>query len=108
MVRIHSSAFIYVKTGSPDPTDFAMTRHLIHWRVLALSAMVGARVSYETSFDSKQPKLEPKLVSKLSETRCLFRLFRFCIETASFSVSIEPKQNKSNRNNPKKRIGNRK
>jgi preprotein translocase subunit Sec61beta len=25
-------------------------------------------VSYETSFDSKQPKLEPKLVSTLSET----------------------------------------
>jgi hypothetical protein len=62
---------------------------------------VYSRVSYETSFDSKQPKLEPKLVSTLSETRCLFRLFRFCIETASFGVSIEPKQNKNNRNNPK-------
>ncbi len=40
------------------------------------------RVSFETSFDSKQPKLEPKLVSALSETKCLFR----------FDVSIEPKQ----------------
>ncbi len=27
-----------------------------------------SRVSFETSFDSKQPKLEPKLVSALSET----------------------------------------
>jgi len=52
----------------------------------------GGRVSFETSFDSKQPKLEPKLVSALSETKRLFRLFRFYIETASFGVSIEPKQ----------------
>ena len=50
------------------------------------------RVSFETSFDSKQPKLEPKLVSALSETKCLFRLFRFYSETASFGVSIELKQ----------------
>ncbi len=49
------------------------------------------RVSFETSFDSKQPKLEPKLVSALSEKR-LFRLFRFYTETESFDVSIEPKQ----------------
>jgi hypothetical protein len=60
--------------------------------------MVDIRVSCETSFDSKQPKL----VSILSETRCLFRLFRFYIETAVFGVSIEPKQNKNNRNIPKK------
>ncbi len=45
------------------------------------------RVSFETSFDSKQPKL----VSTLSETKCLFRLFRFYIETASFGVSITTK-----------------
>ncbi len=50
------------------------------------------RVSFETSFDSKQPELEPKLVSALSETKRLFRLFRFYTETASFGVSIEPKQ----------------
>jgi hypothetical protein len=49
-------------------------------------------VSFETSFDAKQPKLEPKLVSALSETKCLFRLFRFYTETESFDVSIEPKQ----------------
>jgi hypothetical protein len=36
-------------------------------------------VSFETSFDLKQPKLEPKLVLALSETK-------------SFGVSIEPKQ----------------
>jgi hypothetical protein len=49
-------------------------------------------VSFETSFDSKQPKLEPKLVSALSETKRLFRLFPFYTETESFDVSIEPKQ----------------
>jgi hypothetical protein len=45
-------------------------------------------VSFETSFDSKQPKL----VSALSETKRLFWLFRFYTETESFDVSIEPKQ----------------
>ncbi len=49
-------------------------------------------MSFETSFDSKQPKLEPKQVSALSETKRLFRLFRFYTETESFDVSIEPKQ----------------
>ena len=49
-------------------------------------------MSFETSFDSKQPKLEPKLVSALSETKRLFRLFLFYTETESFDVSIEPKQ----------------
>jgi hypothetical protein len=51
-------------------------------------------VSFENNFDSKQPKLEPKLVSALSETKRLFRLFRFYTETESFDVSIEPKQTK--------------
>jgi hypothetical protein len=45
-----------------------------------------SRVSFETSFDSKQPKLEPKLVSALFETKCLFRLLDI------FDVSIEPKR----------------
>jgi hypothetical protein len=49
-------------------------------------------VSFENSFDSKQPKLEPKLVSTLSETKRLFRLFRFYAVTEGFNVSIEPKQ----------------
>jgi hypothetical protein len=53
-----------------------------------------AKVSSKTSFVSKQPKLEPKLVSALSETRCLFQLFRFNIETGSFGVSEQPKQTK--------------
>ncbi len=57
-----------------------------------LRLSVETRVSFETSFDSKQPKLEPKLVSALSETKRLFRLFRFYTETECFDVSIEPKQ----------------
>jgi hypothetical protein len=51
-----------------------------------------SRVSLETSFDLKQPKLEPKRVSALSETKRLFRLSRFYTETESFNISIEPKQ----------------
>jgi hypothetical protein len=47
-------------------------------------------VSFETSFDSKQPKL----VSALSETKSLFWFFRFYTETESFDVSIEPIQTK--------------
>ncbi len=43
-----------------------------------------SKVSFETSFHSKQPKLEPKLVLALSETKRLFRLFGFYIETESF------------------------
>ena len=62
---------------------------------------VTSRVSFETSFDSKQPKLEPKLVSALSETKCLFRLFRFYSETASFGVSVKPKLTETNQNQPK-------
>jgi hypothetical protein len=50
------------------------------------------RVFIETSFDSKQPKLGQKLVSALSETKRLFRLFQFFTETESFGVSIELKQ----------------
>ncbi len=56
--------------------------------------VVVCRVSSETSFVSKQPKLEPKLVSALSETRRLLRLFLFNIETGSFGVSKQPKQTK--------------
>jgi hypothetical protein len=57
-----------------------------------LAGISLSRVSFETSFSSKQPKLETKLVSALSETKRLFRLFRFYTETESFDVSIEPKQ----------------
>jgi hypothetical protein len=45
-------------------------------------------VSLETSFNSKQPKLQPKL----SETKRLFWLFRFYTKAESFDVSIGPKQ----------------
>jgi hypothetical protein len=55
-------------------------------------------VSFETSLDSKQPKLELKLVLALSETKSLFRLFRFYTETESFDLSIEPKQTKDQPN----------
>jgi hypothetical protein len=51
--------------------------------------VAGRWLSFENIFDSKQPKLEPKLVSALSETK---RLFRFYTETESFGVSIEPEQ----------------
>jgi hypothetical protein len=51
-------------------------------------------VSSETSLVSKQPKLELKRVSALSEARRLFRLFRFNIETGSFGVLKQPKQTK--------------
>jgi hypothetical protein len=40
IVHLH----IYVKSGPPDPADFATTWHLIHWRFLALCAMVWATV----------------------------------------------------------------
>jgi hypothetical protein len=58
---------------------------------LSTTNLLG-RVSFETSLDSKQPKLEPKLVSALSETKRWFGLFRFYTETESFDVLIEPKQ----------------
>jgi hypothetical protein len=60
--------------------------------VLRVRASGVSRVSFETSFNSKLLKLEPKLVSALSEKKCLFRLFRFYTETESFDVSIAPKQ----------------
>ena len=51
-------------------------RRLSYWQEKGEMGWAGRRVSFETSFDSKQPKLEPKLVSALSETKRLFRLFR--------------------------------
>ncbi len=64
---------------------------------MVLQGCVITRVSFETSFDSKQPKLEPKLVLAISETKRLFRLFHFYTETGSFNVSIEPKQTEDQR-----------
>jgi hypothetical protein len=75
----------------------------LHLRWLKLRENVNAtkkrsnaviRVTFENSFDSKQPKL----VVALSKTKRLFRLFRFYTETESFGVSIEPKQTEVNRN----------
>ncbi len=53
------------------------------------------RVSIETSFNSKQPKL----VSALSETKCLFRLYRFYTETVPFVsvISIQVRNTETNR-----------
>jgi hypothetical protein len=65
------------------------------------------RVSFETSFDLKQPKLEPKLVSALFEIKRFFRLFRFYIKTASFGVSVQPKLTETERNKPKQNETNR-
>jgi hypothetical protein len=56
------------------------------------NTVILSRVSFEISFDWKQPKLEPKLVSALSKTNCLFQLFLFYTKTESFGVSIELKQ----------------
>jgi hypothetical protein len=44
----YSSASIDVKTGSPDPADFAMTQLLIYWRVLAIHAMVERPLAYRS------------------------------------------------------------
>jgi hypothetical protein len=69
--------------------------------VLSFTSHISAgcpRVSLETIFDSKQPKLEPKLVSALSENKRLFRLFRFYTETESFDVSIERNKQTTNPN----------
>ena len=66
--------------------------HLALFKASQFRTSLNSRVSFETSFDSKQPKLEPKLVSALSETKRLFRLFRFYTKPQSFDVSIEPKQ----------------
>ncbi len=49
-------------------------------------------MSFKTSFNSKQPKLEPKLVSALSGTKRLFRLFHCYTKTEIFDVLIELKQ----------------
>ncbi len=78
--------------GAQSVWLFYWSNHLCYTAPAAADESPVTRVSFETSFDSKQPKLEPKLVSALSETKRLFRLFRFYTETASFGVSIEPKQ----------------
>ncbi len=62
-----------------DPVE--LRRWDLHFQDLCIvfgrgsACSVDPRVSFGTSFDWKQPKLEPKLVSALSETKLLFRLF---------------------------------
>jgi hypothetical protein len=70
----------------------AADEFIVSWQGRSAEVWVLNRVSSETSFVLKQPKLEPKLVSALAETRRLFRLFHFNIETGSFGVSKQPKQ----------------
>jgi hypothetical protein len=79
-IRISKDRFNVKKTLRPKPRLFQSSKEV--------SVNHSIRVSFETSFDSKQPKLEPKLVSALSETKCLFRLFRFCTEKESFDVQF--------------------
>jgi hypothetical protein len=54
--------------------------------------LITPRVSFSTSFDSKQSKLEPKIVSALSEAKHLFWLFCFYFETTSYGVTVQSKQ----------------
>jgi hypothetical protein len=66
-----------------------------HSEQVRIGSGLGFKIeSFETSFNSKQLELEPKLVSALSETKCLFWLFQFYTKTESFGVSIIPKQTK--------------
>jgi hypothetical protein len=69
---------------------YAKVATYVGYSIVGYFLLYQCRVSSETSFVSKQPKL----VSALSETRRLFRLFLFNIETGSFSVSKQPKQTK--------------
>jgi hypothetical protein len=51
----YSSASIDLKTGSPDPVDFAMDRPLIHWRVLEIRAMFGRPLAYRAVTAGSDP-----------------------------------------------------
>ncbi len=59
------------------------------------------RVSSETSFVSKQPKLEPKLVSALSETRRLFCCFALISKQGVLVFRNNRNEQKTNRNSSK-------
>ncbi len=87
-VKIHKKyayvALVTIKNHERQITKFRENTN----NQMANKILFAIRVSFKTSFDSKQPKL----VSALSETKRLFWLFRFNTETESFDVSIEPKQ----------------
>ncbi len=55
-------------------------------------------MSFETSFDSKQPKLEPKLFSALSETKCLFGCFASIPKQRVSMFQLNRNKQKTNRN----------
>ncbi len=87
--NLQSILYSFSQAGSPPPppswvqsvslssyrgmlSAFAWTERAISIRnlhSLRVESLSVGRVSFETSFDSKQPKLEPKLVSALSETK---------------------------------------
>ena len=86
-----TTLYLYKRTSiycKKKVSDIPFTSRDVTYRTLP----GPTRVSFKTSFDSKQLKLEPKLVSALSETKRLFRLFRFYTETESFDVAVETKQ----------------
>jgi hypothetical protein len=60
-----------------------------------------ARVSSETSFVSKQPKLEPKLVLALSETRHLFGCFAVISKQGVSVFQNNRNKQKTNQNSSK-------
>ncbi len=55
-------------------------------------------MSFETSFDSKQPKLEPKLVLALSETKCLSRFFTAIPKQRVLMFRLNRNKQKTNQN----------
>jgi hypothetical protein len=78
---------ISFKYQCTDSADQSTSGYLSGLFSMIVSKIPLRRVPFETSFGSKQPKL----VSALSETKGLFRLYRFYVETASFGVSFKPK-----------------
>ena len=61
-----------------------MPKETVFDAAIHVESIVKAKVSYETRFIWKQPKLEPKLVSTLSETKRLVSVVSRNSETASF------------------------
>jgi hypothetical protein len=70
----YSSSSVDVKTGSSGPVDFATTRPLIHWRVLAIRAMFGQPLAYRAGTGRIKIRQDPLavayLVKSLSKLHC--------------------------------------
>ncbi len=77
-----------------------MYRHLYqpHRGILSCCCRGGPRVSFKTSFDSKQPKLEPKLVSALSETNVCFGCFASIPKQRVSMFRLNRNKQETNRN----------